>query len=85
MKVRKATPEDIKLAEGWGVWSKEPSEFPWHYDEKETCYILEGEAVVVYGRGNEISFSKGDWVEFQQGLSCTWKINKTIKKRFVFG
>ncbi len=84
MKVRKATPEDIKQTEDWDTWGKEPSEFPWHYDEKETCYILEGEAIVTDRSGNQISFGPGDWVEFEQGLSCTWKISKTINKRYMF-
>ena len=30
----------------WGIWEKEVSKFPWHYDEQETCYLLEGEVVV---------------------------------------
>ncbi len=85
MKVRKATLEDIKLTEDWGTWDKEPSEFPWHYDEKETYYILEGSATVTDDNGNQISFASGDWVEFMEGLSCTWKISKTIKKGFRLG
>ncbi len=85
MKVRKATPEDIKQTADWETWGKEPSEFPWHYDEKETCYILEGEAVVTNKQGSQISFGPGDWVEFEQGLSCTWKISKTINNRYMFG
>ena len=28
--------------EDWPIWEKEISTFDWHYDEKETCYILEG-------------------------------------------
>ncbi len=26
----------------WGIWTREVSRFPWHYDESETCYFLEG-------------------------------------------
>lgn len=85
MKVRKATPADIRKTEDWGTWSKGISEFPWQFSDKETCYILEGQATVVDGKGNEISFSKGDWVEFEKGLSCTWKITKAINKLYDFG
>jgi uncharacterized cupin superfamily protein len=85
MKSRNASQSDIDSTSGWGIWSKEVSEFPWHYDEKETCYILEGEATVTDNQGNSISFTKGDWVEFEQGLSCTWRITKAIKKRYMFG
>ncbi|MDF1546755.1 MAG: cupin domain-containing protein [Bacteroidales bacterium] len=85
MKVRKATPADIKKTEDWGAWSKGISEFPWQFSDKETCYILEGQATVVDEKGNEISFTKGDWVEFEKGLSCTWKITKAINKLYDFG
>jgi uncharacterized protein len=85
MHVRKATQRDIELTNNWGTWSKEASEFPWYYDEKETCYILDGEAIVTDKQGKQVSFTKGDWVEFEQGLSCTWKISKTIRKKYKFG
>ncbi len=85
MKVRKASKNDIELTSEWGIWTKEVSEFPWYYDEKETCYILKGQATVIDKQGNRISFSEGDWVEFEQGLTCTWKIEKPIKKRYLFG
>ncbi len=83
MIVRKPTPEEIKTAQSWGTWSKEPSEFPWSYDCKETCYIIEGEAVVTGRDGKTVSFGPGDWVEFEEGLECTWKISKTIRKRYL--
>lgn len=85
MKVRKPTKEDIEKTSSWGTWSKEPSEFPWYYEEKETCYILKGKAKARDNKGNEIEFSKGDWVEFEKGLSCTWEINETIEKKYMFG
>lgn len=85
MNVKKPTREEILRAGKWGTWTKEPSEFPWFYDEKETCYILEGEAEITDEQGNKISIKKGDWVEFEQGLEVTWKILKSIKKKYVFG
>ncbi len=85
MKVWKPTPEEIKNTSDWGTWSKEASEFPWYYDETETCYILAGEASAVDDKGNSIDFKAGDMVKFEQGLSCKWKIRKDIKKRYLFG
>ncbi len=85
MKAKKATPEEVQQTSSWGTWSKEPSEFPWYYDDKETCYVLEGVATVTDKDGNEISFGPGDLVEFEQGLECTWKIDKTIRKKYKFG
>lgn len=85
MKVRKPTEHEIKTAKSWGTWSKEPSVFDWSYSEKETCYILEGEATVEDDKGNSIRFGAGDWVEFEEGLKCTWKVTKAIRKHYNFG
>ncbi len=85
MNVKKPSEEEIAQTKSWGTWSKEPSEFPWYYDDKEICYILEGKATVTDPQGNTVSFGPGDWVEFNQGLECTWKIDKMIKKRYKFG
>jgi uncharacterized cupin superfamily protein len=83
--VRKPTPAEKKEAEGWGIWEKEPSEFDWSYSEKETCHILEGKATVKGKDGSSTSFGAGDYVIFPQGLECTWKIEKKIRKRYKFG
>jgi uncharacterized cupin superfamily protein len=85
MKVWQPTQEEIENTKGWGTWSKEVSEFPWYYDDTETCYILEGEASATDQKGNRIHFKTGDMVQFKEGLSCTWKISKAIRKRYRFG
>ncbi|MFO7655481.1 MAG: cupin domain-containing protein [Bacteroidales bacterium] len=85
MKVKKPSEKEIALTESWSIWSKEPSVFQWYYDDKETCLILEGNAVVTGNDGSTISFGPGDWVEFEKGLECKWKIDKAIKKRYKFG
>lgn len=82
-------PTEEKLAElnvrSWPIWEKEVSEFPWYYDETETCYILEGDVEIKPEKGNPVSFGKGDLVVFKRGLSCTWKINKPVRKHYKFG
>lgn len=85
MTVRNPTADEVKKAKTWDTWTKEPSVFDWSYSEKETCYIIEGEATVSDAKGNSIHFRAGDWVEFEVGLKCTWKIIKTIKKHYNFG
>lgn len=85
MQVKKPSSDEISRTKTWGIWSKEKSEFEWNYDEKETCYILEGTAEVIDEKGNKINFGPGDWVEFSAGLKCTWRILKPIRKRFNFG
>ena len=69
----------------WSIWTKEASEFPWTYDESETCYFLEGEVVVSPENGEPVKVGKGDLVTFPKGMSCTWKISKDVKKHFIFG
>lgn len=69
----------------WPVWTKEVSTFPWSYDEKETCYILEGELTVTPEGGEPVHFGKGDLVTFPAGLSCTWEIKKPVRKHYRFG
>jgi uncharacterized cupin superfamily protein len=69
---------------GWPTWSKEPSEFPWTYDESETCYLLEGQVIVIPERGEPVEFGKGDLVTFPRGLNCIWKILKTVRKHYDF-
>lgn len=85
MRVRKPLTAETEQASAWDTWTKEPSTFSWYYDEKETCYILEGNASVTDKQGNSIEFGPGDWVEFDQGLECRWTIAKTIRKRYRFG
>ena len=69
----------------WSIWTKEVSEFPWTYEEKETCYFLEGKVVVTPDGGEPVKMGKGDLVTFPAGMSCTWKINKEVKKHYQFG
>lgn len=69
----------------WPIWTKEASEFPWTYDERETCYFLEGEVIVTCEDGEMVHMGKGDLVTFPEAMSCTWKINKDVRKHYRFG
>lgn len=82
--VRKPTSEEVAQVEKWPVWTKEPSTFDWSYDEQETCLIMEGKATIAF-EGGEVTIGTNDWVVFPKGLSCTWKIEKTIRKHYKFG
>ena len=81
--VRKPTEDEILESTRWPIWEKEPSKFDWHYDEKELCYIIEGEAIVKTDE-EEVSFKQGDFVIFPKGLSCVWEIKNKIKKHYKF-
>jgi uncharacterized cupin superfamily protein len=69
----------------WPIWTKEVSEFPWSYDDPETCYFLEGEVIVTPDQGEAVQVGKGDLVTFPSGLSCTWKVLKPVRKHYHFG
>jgi uncharacterized protein len=84
IEVRKPTPAEAAGMKRCPIWEKEPSEFPWHYDDKETCLVLEGE-VTVESPGQSVSFGAGDYVVFPEGLDCTWKVKQAIRKHYKFG
>ncbi|NOZ19724.1 MAG: cupin domain-containing protein [Planctomycetes bacterium] len=85
--VRNPTDDTLKKmgVESWPIWSKEESEFPWSYDDPETCYILEGNVIVTPDGGEPVEINAGDLVTFPSGMSCTWKINKAVRKHYKFG
>ncbi|EKQ67441.1 putative enzyme of the cupin superfamily [Leptolyngbyaceae cyanobacterium JSC-12] len=69
----------------WAIWTKEVSEFSWYYDDRETCYLLEGDVIVTPEGGEPVHFGKGDLVTFPAGMACTWKILSDVKKHYIFG
>lgn len=69
----------------WPIWTKEVSEFPWTYDETETCYLLAGDVIVTPDGGEPVQFGQGDLVTFPAGMSCTWKILVAVRKHYLFG
>ena len=76
--------DELKVS-SWSIWTKEASEFPWTYDEPETCYFLEGDVVVTPDGGEPVEMGKGDLVTFPAGMSCTWKIRSDVRKHYQFG
>lgn len=86
VKVEKLSQEQLKKMGvfGWPIWEKEVSRFPWSYDCIEECYFLEGEVSVETKDGKSVNFGKGDFVSFPKGLSCTWNIEKPVKKHYNF-
>ena len=82
---KQLTPEEMgeKGIKNWPIWTKEPSIFDWEYDGTEQCYILEGEFEVKTAL-NTYHIKAGDFVTFRDGLQCTWKITKPVKKHYNF-
>jgi uncharacterized cupin superfamily protein len=88
-RIEKERPDEAKLrdmgVDGWPIWEKEVSTFPWFYDETETCYVLEGDVKVTPEEGEPVEFGPGDLVTFPKGMGCTWEVRKPIRKHYRFG
>ena len=87
IKIEQPNEEKLKAlgVTSWPIWEKEESKFDWHYDEQETCYLLEGKVTVTTKDGKSVNFGAGDLVVFPQGLSCVWDIQKAVRKHYNFG
>ncbi len=83
--IRTPTDEEKREAGSWPTWSKEAGEFPWEYEEQETCLILEGDVTVTNEGGEQFRFGSGDWVVFPKGMKCTWKVSRDVRKHYRFG
>ena len=86
IRVERPTPQKLKAlrVSTWPIWTKEPSQFDWHYDEQEMCYFLEGQ-VVVKTKDGDVSLKEGDLVTFPKGLDCTWHVKRAVRKHYRFG
>jgi hypothetical protein len=78
--------QELKAAgvRDWPIWEKEVSTFPWTYDAREICYVLEGEVIVSPENGNAVTIRAGDYAEFPAGMSCTWQVLSPVRKHFTF-
>ena len=75
---------DVLYVDDWPIWTKEVSEFDWEYDRTETCYIVEGEAIVTPEGKEPTTIKTGDMVTFPKGMKCVWKITEAIEKHYNF-
>jgi len=86
VEVKKPTKEELESMEvkSWPTWGCEASSFDWEYDDKESCYIIEGDVTVVTPEG-EVKFGAGDFVVFPKGLKCKWNVHQRVLKHYKFG
>jgi hypothetical protein len=82
-------PSEAELEEmgvfDWPTWEKGESRFPWTYDEREVCYLVQGRVTVEPEDGEAVTFGAGDLVTFPKGMNCTWDIHEAVKKHFYLG
>ena len=75
---------DVLGVYDWPIWRKEPSTFPWTYQQQETCYVLRGRFTVTPAGGEPQTFGRGDLITFPQGMQCTWEIAEAVEKHYDF-
>lgn len=78
--------DEVARCKSWPTWGCEASEFPWSYGSSETCYVIEGEAIVTPDDGSipPVTLKVGTLATFPAGMSCTWKVTKAIRKHYSF-
>ena len=81
--VKKPTEQEREEMLKLPTWGCEVSEFDWHYDQEETCLLMEGQVEVTYEGGSAV-FGAGDMVTFPKGMSCVWKVSKPVHKHYIF-
>ncbi len=68
----------------WPIWEKGASLFSWTYDERETCYLMEGSVTVIPAEGEPVEIKAGDLATFPQGLRCQWRVLSPVRKHYSF-
>lgn len=80
------TPEELEKLnyKSWTVWDKEPSEFKWTFNGKETAYVIDGAVKIIPdGQTDFVEFGAGDLITFPDGMTCTWIISKAVHKYYM--
>jgi len=81
-------PDETVIAElgvkEWPIWECGESEFPWHYDQTEVCYVLEGQGTVTPDSGEPVEISAGDLVRYPAGMDCRWSVKQPVRKHYAF-
>lgn len=79
VRIEKATDVQKEAFTGLREKRRGPGEvLEWYYDEKTTCLILEGKAVVDH-YGEKLTVEAGDLVTFPQGVQCEWTILEPLR------
>ncbi len=79
LQIEKATDVQREFFRGLREKQRNPGEvLDWYYDEKTTCLILEGKAVVDH-YGEKIPVEGGDPGTFPPGFHCQWEILEPLR------
>ena len=85
MKIKRLSNDELNRLDvfSWPIWSCEVSKFPWKYDQRESCLILEGDIIITTEK-QSLHIKENDFVIFPKGLSCHWNVRKSVKKHYIF-
>ena len=83
MRIKVIKNKQLSNFKSWPVWTCQPSQFDWEYEQEEHCFVCEGRATIK-GLENTVTITAGDYVIFPKGLSCVWEVHNSIKKHYTF-
>ncbi len=66
-----------------GIWECTPGRFRSKMEQNETMYIYEGQAVLKFDEGGEITIKAGDVLTIPKGSSFVWNIQETVCKVYT--
>jgi uncharacterized cupin superfamily protein len=70
-------------SDGWAfsvVWDCTAGKFNWIYDFDETCFFLEGSAIIDDGVNGPRRICPGDVAFFPNGSTAAWHVEEYVKK-----
>ncbi len=66
-----------------GIFTGEPSTFPYQYAGDETFHVIEGSVTIQMENGESVDLKPGDIASFPKGAKSTWVIHEPFRKFFV--
>ena len=69
----------------WPIYASAPDAFEHVFGDRETCYVIEGEAHVTPAGGETFVFRQGDLATFPRGTRVYWDMPVRFRKHYRFG
>lgn len=83
--IRKPSVLQSEILKNCSIWEHNPETWNAEYDSRvETCLIIEGSGYITLSDGMMFRFSSGDLVTFMPNFTCSWTVEKTIRKYYIF-
>ncbi len=71
-----------KASSTQGIFTGNPSTFPYTFSGDETFHVIEGDVTIEVEHA-AVDLHPGDIVSFPKGATSVWRVHKPFKKFFV--